>query len=210
MKYTRILSYIVLIVYTVGFFGLCSESWRQVFAPLTPVVILLSSLALLLEHKVWPGFKFYIACIVVFLAGYFAEVAGVYTGLVFGHYNYGAGLGPVVFGVPPIIGLNWLVLTFCFSLIFAAGKSLVRKIAAAAAMVCLDVAIEYSAPHLDMWHWHGGSIPLQNYAAWFVLSFVFISLLSPFLLRSKNWFASRLMAAQFLFFAMLSIYFTML
>ena len=40
-----------------------------------------------------------------------SEIIGVNSGLLFGSYYYGENLGISVFGVPLVIGLNWVVLT---------------------------------------------------------------------------------------------------
>ena len=40
-------------------------------------------------------------------------------------------------------------------------------------MVCFDLFMEPAAGILDYWTWVGNRIPLQNYLAWFGLSFVF-------------------------------------
>ena len=41
-----------------------------------------------------------------------AEILGVNYGLIFGKYDYGDNLGLKLLGVPLLIGLNWVVLTF--------------------------------------------------------------------------------------------------
>lgn len=51
-------------------------------------------------------------CIVlIFWTGIFVEFLGVNYGLLFGEYSYGSNLGPKVFGVPFLIGMNWVILT---------------------------------------------------------------------------------------------------
>ena len=41
-----------------------------------------------------------------------AETIGVNFGILFGDYEYGENLGFKIFGVPFLIGINWIVLTF--------------------------------------------------------------------------------------------------
>ncbi len=44
------------------------------------------------------------------IGGWLAECIGVQTGLLFGQYNYGEGLGPKLAGVPLILGILWFVM----------------------------------------------------------------------------------------------------
>ena len=49
--------------------------------------------------------------LLIFLIGMFSEFIGVNYGLIFGEYIYGNNLGFKLFGVPFLIGLNWVILT---------------------------------------------------------------------------------------------------
>jgi putative membrane protein len=105
---------------------------------------------------------------------FFLEALGVATGAVFGSYHYGEVLGAHVFGVPPVIGFNWvLVLLGC---VRASEKLTSSAVAAAlftgATAVMFDLVLEPVAISLGYWTWEGGSIPLQNYVAWFIIAAV--------------------------------------
>jgi len=151
--------------------GLHLEESRALFQMLTPLNLLLSVGVLGLFHRQWTS-NFGIYAFAVFWAGYLVELVGVKTGVIFGVYQYGGTLGPKVADVPPMIGINWLMLAYS-SGILAQGLSSnlwLRTTLGAVFMVFLDILIEPVAMKLDFWTWQGGSIPLQNYFAWFVIS----------------------------------------
>jgi putative membrane protein len=119
----------------------------------------------------------YLVYLVIFLAGYLVELIGVNTNYLFGSYTYGDALGIKILNVPPLIGLNWLI-------IIISGASIARTffknkpiwfIAIISAIICtlLDVIIEPVAIKFDFWSWDDGSIPIYNYVCWLVFSFLF-------------------------------------
>lgn len=108
----------------------------------------------------------------VYLIGIAAEIIGINTGILFGNYSYGNNLGPKIVGVPPLIGFNWIVLTFLTATI---AKRFIRYkwaaiICGALLMVGLDFFIEPIAPIFDFWSWNEGFAPLKNFIHWFLVS----------------------------------------
>jgi len=111
------------------------------------------------------------------------EWLGVRTGKIFGAYMYGQALRPSIDGVPISIGCAWFVM-------LVASVAVVQKIApqseikstiklavcVAVLMVCFDLFMEPAAGILDYWVWEDNRIPMQNYLAWFGLSFVFVTI----------------------------------
>ena len=88
--------------------------------------------------------KYYKLFILLFLIGYIIELIGVKTGFLFGDYLYGDTLGQKIFGVPLVIGLNWLILclaTFSLSSTVFKDKWL-QVLFASILMVLLDFIIE--------------------------------------------------------------------
>jgi putative membrane protein len=135
------------------------------------------------------------------------EVLGVHTGLVFGEYSYGQTLGWKWLEVPVIIGCNWL-----FLLIGTAGfvhrlriAPALRVAIGAALMTAMDVLIEPVAIYLGYWDWAGGTPPLQNYLAWFVVSLLMHSLFQVANFPKRNFVAEAVIVLQFLFFTGLNI-----
>jgi putative membrane protein len=72
-------------------------------------------------------------------------------------------------------------------------------------MVSYDLLLEPVAIKLDFWNWQGGAIPLQNYVAWYVISVVFLSLLSLSAYTSENKVSNILLGSQFSFFLILNL-----
>ncbi len=104
--------------------------------------------------------------------GYFIEVLGVNTGVIFGNYQYGDDLGFKILATPPMIGFNWFLLTYCvndqvkrWQLSF-----IWHVLLAALLVVAIDIIIEPNAIKLGMWIWENDQVPLQNYIAWFAVS----------------------------------------
>ena len=111
------------------------------------------------------------------------EWLGVRTGQIFGSYVYGQTLRPSIDNVPISIGCAWLVMLIASMAVAQtiAPKSIVRssfKLACFVAllMVCFDLLLEPAAVKLNYWTWADEHIPLQNYLAWFGLSFIFTTI----------------------------------
>lgn len=155
----------------VGVIGLHLEQSRALFQSLIFLNLLLSVGILGLFHREWT-MNFGIFSFVVFWAGYLIELVGVKTGVIFGVYQYGASLGPRVADVPPMIGVNWLMLTYMSGIISQKWSSniWIKTSLGALLMVGLDLLIEPMAVRYDMWTWQGDLIPIQNYFAWFVIA----------------------------------------
>lgn len=160
---------VLVIFHQVGLIGLHMDSTRDLFIQLVPGNLILSAIILSLFHKTWTV-SFGIVAFVIFWAGYLVELVGVKTGIIFGVYQYGTALGPKIADIPPLIGLNWLLLTYSTGIIArnAFEKLWVRVLFGALLMVVLDLLIEPMAIRFDFWTWMNGEIPIQNFFAWFV------------------------------------------
>ena len=160
-----------------GIIGI-SMGYGDWFLPKTPFNLLLGMGLLYWNFPASKGWFSFAIWSVVFLIGMGVETLGVNYGLLFGDYRYGDNLGPKVMGVPPLIGINWVVLTFLSGFIARQlfGAKWLACLAGAALMVALDFFIEPVAPVFDFWHWDDGHAPLQNFAAWF-----FVALLLQFI-----------------------------
>jgi putative membrane protein len=115
--------------------------------------------------------------VVAYIVTFTLEAVGVATGLIFGAYSYGVSLGPRLFETPLIIGLNWVIVILGITVA-------VRKISSNPLVVAgfvgvlavvFDIILEPLAidSRMDYWTWEGVVVPLHNYIAWFVISFVF-------------------------------------
>jgi uncharacterized membrane protein len=198
---------VLVLYFTVGVAGLVIPASREWFARIVPVTILLSLALLFLFHGKFTT-QFLLISVLIFAGGLLLEITGVATGVVFGDYHYGETLGPKIFNTPVIIGGNWLFLVYC-SLVVA-GRFVeplyFRSIVAAAMMVVYDFALEPAATRLDMWHWSGGAVPLQNYLAWFLIAVVLNYLAGRLRLPNPdNKLAAPLFFIQLVFFIVLDL-----
>jgi putative membrane protein len=202
---------VLLILYTVGMVG--TLAYGTDILSLTPVNLLVTAFITGLFHRQVDGrFVAYIS--IVFVAGFIIEAVGVATGSIFGWYFYGNNMGVKLFDTPIVIGLNWLVLSYCSSvwisnlanrlgsLNTAAGKALLATLV----MVSIDVLIEQVAPLCDFWYWKNQVVPLQNYTAWFAFSFAFNYLFQRLEIDIQNPLAKWLLALQVVFFTVLNLF----
>lgn len=193
--------YLLLSMYVAGVIGLNLEATTGLFKFLTPFNLLFSAFVLLYFH-VEKNKAFAFFTISTLMIGYWIEVLGVNTGLIFGKYQYITTLGIEVFNVPLMIGVNWLIVAYCSGYILnkLAVPKIVKVALAAALMTAFDYLVEPIAIRLDMWNWFGEIPPLSNYLGWFFTSFVIqlIYFYAPF--KKENPVAIWLFALQTLFF----------
>ncbi|MEO1254703.1 MAG: carotenoid biosynthesis protein [Bacteroidota bacterium] len=139
--------------------------------------------------------------------GFSVEWIGVHTGFPFGSYTYGNNLGIKLDGIPPMIGVNWAMLTVITGAIaFRYFKGWKAILAGATLMVGIDFFIEPIAAPAGFWSWANDAIPVSNYIAWFVIAMFFHWIYMRFI-RSYNFlFSVNLYLAQLLFFVALNLY----
>ncbi len=196
----------LLIFYLVGVLGFLIPYTHNLFTKLIPLALLLNVFLLLYFHKPTNTKSFAIMALIALL-GYAIEVVGVKTGVVFGHYWYGNSLGPKLFEVPIMIGINWVLLTYCASIIVSSFiKSMLARIIVGASMVTFyDFVMEPVAIYTNMWHWQSGVIPLKNYLMWFLLAAFFVFIFTRFSKNNLNGLALHVLLLQFLFFVILNL-----
>ncbi|SFT80378.1 putative membrane protein [Lishizhenia tianjinensis] len=168
---TILLLGILIIFHTVGLIGLQSDM-RQDFLQLSFLNLSLAFIVLLVGREKH-SLRFYLYAFFIVLTGMTAEWIGVHTGQLFGNYSYGENLGIKIWGVPIIIGINWLILTMGSTSILAFTKwpLVVKAMASAVLMTALDLLIEPVAIANEYWMWEG-DIPSFNYLSWFFISLV--------------------------------------
>jgi len=196
------------IFYLVGIVGIVIPVSFPLFVKLIPYALILSSVALVFYHKSFDT-KTIIVFISIYLTGFFVEVTGVNTGLIFGQYYYGESLGLKVFNTPLIIGLNWLLLVYLTASVLESSNTAVpvKIVISALLMLGYDLIIEQIAPLLNMWNWQSNLIPVKNYLSWFLLALVFHAAIQVFRIKTKNKLAPVILVCQVSFFLILLIYF---
>jgi putative membrane protein len=226
LRRLRVAQFVVVLFHITGFVGLAFSDDPQFYLRFTPLTLLLTA-GLLLAFQRGRGVAFWSFCFTTILLGYVVEYTGVTTHKFFGFYTYGNTLGPKLFGVPPLIGLNWLVLTYvtgCMvrqlplrllpGLVLRGLLALPRAVSvpvlnlgrillAAVLMVGLDLCMEPVAGRYDFWHWTAGLIPLQNFRDWFIFSCVLQFFFTRAFFVKRNALAPLVYLAQLLFFFLL-------
>ena len=197
---------VISVYYLVGIIGLTQDITFNLFKALVPFTLLCSVYFLWLFHEN-PDTRAYLSFLAIFILGFAIEAAGVNTGVIFGHYAYGRTLGLKLLETPIIIGINWLILIYSVWVLtgkFIHGKWL-QYFVSALFMVLYDFVLEPVAIRLDMWQWEGEVVPIQNYIAWFAISFIFLMILDLTIKQIRNKIATALFIVQFLFFTALNI-----
>jgi putative membrane protein len=199
----------------IGFFK------SPLFISLTPLNLLIcAALIFWTQEKINIGFIVF--CLVAFAIGFGSEWIGVNTGQLFGDYSYGKVLGPGWQGVPYLIGIQWLVVTYCTGISMAMlhdmllkkqpdGNEQFPKFWLAISMVAdsallamfFDWVLEPVAVELGYWTWADGLIPWFNYATWWGVSAVIMVFFHFLPFRKHNLFAVHLLMIQVMFFLLL-------
>ena len=207
----RVAQGLVLLFHVTGFVGLAFSKNPEFYLRFTPLTLILTA-GLLAAFQPERGAGFWRFCFSVMLIGVLAEFVGVNTGRLFGHYTYGNTLGfklldmPPFVGVPPLIGLNWLVITYlCGTLArYLPLSELPRTILAALLMVGFDACLEPVAGTYDFWHWTANIIPFQNFRDWFILACILQMLFNRARFAKINPLAPLVYLTQLLFFFLLA------
>jgi putative membrane protein len=192
----------------VGLYGFLNSDLEQLFIALVPYHLLLM-LSLLAISTGDFSFNFRVFAIIVYLAGFFIEVIGVNTGLIFGSYTYGEALGFKLFSTPLLIGVNWLILVYCTGVFleqFKIKSALIFCLIGALVLLSLDFLIEPIAIRFNYWSWAGGKIPLQNYLGWYLFSGLLLWIYRRLDFQKQNKAAIVLLFAQAGFFLVLNFW----
>ncbi|WP_221262170.1 carotenoid biosynthesis protein [Mucilaginibacter sp. AK015] len=203
----RIAVGVIILFHAVGLVGLSLPATRPLFLQVAPWHLLLMLLTIVFGHYKLSG-RFGIFILVVFWLGFLAEWIGVHKGWLFGNYAYGTTLGVKMLDIPLMIGVNW------FLLVYSAGVTMqrsglkngfVRVVTGAGLLVLLDVLIEPVAIKFNYWQWTTGSIPLKNYACWFLVGAVILYVFELFSFKKQGIAAPALLITEFVFFGALNL-----
>jgi putative membrane protein len=161
-----------------------------------------------LIHSPLADKKFLFAFFSIAFLGFIIEVIGVKTGLVFGKYSYGDGLGFKLLEVPLIISINWAMLIFAgiriVSSIFA--NKIASLVVAASLVTLIDLIIEQVAPKLDFWQFEGGLPGLHNYLGWIGVAFFTSYFFYPTIIKGNRPVSLIILILQIIFFNSLFIF----
>jgi putative membrane protein len=194
---------------------------RRLFASLTPMNILLM-LALLIWTQQERTLTFWLLFAACFIEGMLAEIIGVNTGYLFGHYHYTHVMGPQVLGVPLIIGINWFIVIYCSGILISKFSHYLMSrmpdteqerlqgvyhwtllLDGALLTVLFDWVMEPVAMKLNFWQWENDKIPFSNYLSWLALSMIMMYFFRRSVFDKRNQFAVNLLLIQLMFFLIL-------
>ena len=208
-KNKKLKAFAILWITLVHFFGIIGVYFLpEWFLPATPLVILVSAGVVILRYEKYRQSRLVAFAVIVVMA-FLVEVYGVKTGNLFGTYTYGNNLGWKLFEVPLIIGVNWAVLLMVAQQLtthyIVVNNRFFSAITVGFLMTSFDLLLEVLAPIFDFWSFtHMNYPPLQNFIAWFCVSFCF-GLFSFSHFRNQNGTAVFYGLAQLIFFMILGL-----
>ena len=164
--------FIIWLVHISGFLGMVFYD-LDFFAGFTSINLSLMSIIVFTNIKLTNKNQIF-SLLLIFLVGMLSEFIGVNYGLIFGEYTYGNNLGFKLFGVPLLIGLNWVILTvICAniaSILIKNNSILLMIILGTTLMLIMDFVMEPIAPKLDLWKFKNLVVPTSNYIGWLIIS----------------------------------------
>lgn len=203
--YKSYLLYFLILVYISGSIGFVVNP--SFFSPFTPYTLLLTCFVFLIYSPLADK-KFIFAFFSIAFLGFIIEVIGVKTGLIFGKYSYGNGLGYKLLDVPLIISINWAMLICAgiriVSSIFA--NKITVLVVAALLVTLIDLLIEQVAPKLDFWQFEGGLPSLHNYLGWVGVAFFTSYFFYPTIIKGNRSVSLIILILQIIFFTSLYLF----
>jgi bisanhydrobacterioruberin hydratase len=204
-KYAKFI--FVYIIFFVGIVGHVNSHTFDIMIMLTTYTLFMMGTFVLYHAVKKNGLPILFWAAGTYIVTFTLEAVGVHTGAIFGGYDYGEVLAPSLFGVPLIIGYNWVFVILgaaCITQYFITRPVLFALITGIIAVI-FDVFLEPVAIQLGYWSWETGYIPLQNYAAWFAISFAAAFILRRFRIAFYTPVAIHYFVAQAVFFISLNV-----
>ena len=199
--------FIIWLVHISGLLGMVFYD-LDFFAGYTSINLFLMSIILFANIKLNNKNQIF-SLLLIFLIGMFSEFIGVNYGLIFGEYIYGNNLGFKLFGVPFLIGLNWVILTvICAniaSILIKNNSILLMIILGTTLMLIMDFVMEPIAPKLDLWKFKNLVVPTSNYIGWLIISILTQTIYNIQFKEKEVKLSFNLYTAIFIFFVSLNL-----
>jgi putative membrane protein len=201
---SKISVFIIWLFHLCGMVGI-SYGNKEFFLAFTPINLFISFVLLFVNQKQLES-KELKSAFLIFFIGMISEILGVNYGLIFGDYVYLDNLGFKILGVPVLIGVNWIILTFITGSLssFIFKNKYVSIFMGAILMIGLDLLIEPVAPLLGFWIFDLQKVPLQNYIGWFVIGIITQALFQFKIAEKELTFSTHLLIINAIFFAFLN------
>ena len=199
--------FIIWLVHISGLLGMVFYD-LDFFAGYTSINLFLMSIILFANIKLNNKNQIF-SLLLIFLIGMFSEFIGVNYGLIFGEYIYGNNLGFKLFGVPFLIGLNWVILTvICANIasILIKNNSIIHIIILGTLlMLFMDFVMEPIAPKLDLWKFKNLVVPTSNYIGGLIISILKQTIYNIQFKEKEVKLSFNLYTAIFIFFVSLNL-----
>ena len=199
--------FIIWLVHISGFLGMVFYD-LDFFAGFTSINLSLMSIIVFTNIKLTNKNQIF-SLLLIFLVGMLSEFIGVNYGLIFGEYTYGNNLGFKLFGVPLLIGLNWVILTvICAniaSILIKNNSILLMIILGTTLMLIMDFVMEPIAPKLDLWKFKNLVVPTSNYIGWLIISILTQTIYNIQFKEKEFKISLNLYTAIFIFFGSLNL-----
>ncbi len=167
-----VVTVLMAVFFLVGLAGHLVGRFRPLMLALSPYFLFVFGVFALYPTVRQGSWKLRFWMIGTLLITFGLEAAGTATGAIFGPYTYGPTLGFSLLDVPVVIAFNWLIV-----ILGAHGISkrifkndILSALGTGAFALFFDFVLEPVAIALHYWNWHADGIPLQNYAAWFLIA----------------------------------------
>lgn len=202
-KTTNILLLIIWLNQLFGLFGIFYVDFN-LFLSLSPISLFFTFLIVLFYNVEFSLKQLSVAFFIIFMS-FICEIIGVNYGILFGSYEYGNNLAPLIFGVPLVIGLNWFVLTIsCGNIshyIFSKNKYF-SILFGSFLMLILDFVMEQVSGNIDFWYFYDKNL-LFNYITWFLFGLLNQYLYQSFMNKKNLIISINIYFSFFVFFLIL-------
>ena len=196
---------VLIVIHLVGLLGFIVA--QDTIVHLTALNLIFSAFITLINNQD-RKIKHFSYLLFIGILGYLIEVIGIQSHLICGAYEYGNTLGFKLLDVPVLMSLNWVVPIYCVGIIcnYLPYNNLGKAFLGAILMITYDILLEPIAIEFDYWTWINTDIPMLNYCAWFVISFLFLLGFNYIGFNKENKTAVVLFLLQLLFFSALNVF----
>ncbi|MCM3886423.1 bisanhydrobacterioruberin hydratase CruF [Frankia sp. R82] len=153
---------------------------------LTVIIVVLFFLASATHAATSRGWVWTTGYLAIAVGGGLAvEILGVHTGIPFGHYTYGASLGPHVLGVVMVIPLAWAMMAYPAYVLVRRHRRAPGRAAVVGGLILAAWDLFLDPQMVDAGHWTwapGGGpalngIPISNFLGWLLVGTVMTGVL---------------------------------
>ena len=203
---SKTLQWIMMGFFALGFVGLAIPYTFTFFVVLMPLAIVVALGMLIVGHQRPTDWRFFAAMGIWFVLSYVVELLRVHAFFLDEVFIFGDSLGPVLIGVPMLIGLCWVALLYISGAIAERLKTnvVMKVLAASGLVVFFDIVLELVAHKLDLWYWMW-NIPLWNYLMWFVVALVMFTIMKLLQVNIENRLALPMYVTLIVFMLLLSV-----